>query len=283
MSEQRPPATEAAVPPATARVLLDVLRRPERHRYGPHRCHRADLYLPAGPPPHPVAVTIHGGYWRARYGRRLMKLVAADLARRGRAAWNVEYRRLGRGQGGGWPATFDDVGAAIDHLAELEDARLDLRSVVAVGHSAGGHLALWAASRDAPRVSIGGVVAQAAVCDLAAAGEPAQALLGGTPDQVPERYAAADPMRLVPLGVPQLLVHGADDETVPVRRSRRYADAARSAGDEVTLVEPPATGHRAHIDPRAPAWLAAARWITAFDPDPGCSALSARASSPPRP
>jgi acetyl esterase/lipase len=253
----------SAEAPSTARVVIDLLGRPERYRYGPHRCHRADLYMPGGPGPHPVVVTIHGGYWRAKYGRRLMKAVAADLARRGRAAWNIEYRRLGRGQGGGWPATFDDVAAAVDHLAELDDLRLDLESVTVVGHSAGGHLALWAASRRAPRVPVRRVVGQAPVCDLAGAGEPAHALLGGTPDEVPDRYAATDPMRLLPLGVPQLVVHGADDDTVSVRKSRRYVDAARAAGDEIELVEPPSGSHRVHIDPRTEAWRAVASWVTA--------------------
>ena len=206
---------------------------------------------------------IHGGYWRARYGRRPSRAIAADLARRGVAAWNIEYRRLGRGQRGGWPATFDDVAAAIDHLGKLDDPRLDLRSVTAVGHSAGGQLALWAASRRDFAVPVRRVVAQAAVCDLAAAGEPAHALMGGTPSAVPDRYAEADPMRLLPLGVPVLLVHGADDETVPVARSRRYLEAARSAGDAVELIEPSPGGHRAHIDPRSAAWDATARWITA--------------------
>jgi acetyl esterase/lipase len=205
---------------------------------------------------------LHGGYWRAKYSKRLMKAVSADLARRGVAAWNVEYRRIGRGQGGGWPATLDDVGAAIDHLASLDDPRLDLADgVTAVGHSAGGQLALWAASRVDPLVPVRRVVAQAAVCNLAMAGEPAWEFLGGTPEQVPERYAAADPMRLVPLGVPTLLVHGADDETVPVQRSREYAAAARAAGDPVELVEPVPGGHRVHPDPRSEAWRVAAEWI----------------------
>jgi acetyl esterase/lipase len=208
-----------------------------------------------------VAVALHGGYWRAKYSKRLMKAVCVDLARRGVAAWNVEYRRLGRGQGGGWPATFDDVGAAIDHLAALGDDRLDLDSVTAVGHSAGGQLALWSASREEPRVPVRRVVAMAAVCNLAVVGEPAWELLGGTPQQVPERYAAADPMQLVPLGVPTLLVHGADDETVPVIRSREYAEAAAAAGDDVELLEPSPGGHRVHIDPRSAAWRAAAGWI----------------------
>lgn len=249
--------------PSGARVVLDLLARPERHRYGPHRCHRADLHLPEGAGPHPVAVTIHGGYWRARYGRRLMRAVAADLARRGHAIWNIEYRRLGRGQGGGWPATFDDVAAAVDHLADLHDPRLDLGTVVAVGHSAGGQLALWAAARRRPRVRIRRVVAQAAVCDLARAGEPAHALLGGTPESVPERFSATDPMQLLPLHQPVLLVHGRGDDTVSVGQSRRYAEAARAAGGHVDLVETPSGGHRDHIDPRSEAWRAAAHWLTA--------------------
>lgn len=243
-------------------MLLDLLARPERHRYGSHRWARADLYVPDGAGPFPVAVTIHGGYWRARYSKRLMKSVCADLTRRGVAAWNVEYRRLGRGQGGGWPATFDDVGAAIDHLATLDDARLDLGSVTAVGHSAGGQLALWSASRgEDARVPVRRVVAQAAVCNLTVAGEPAWKFIGGSPEEVPDRYDFADPMRLVPLGVPTLLVHGADDETVPVARSREYAEAALAAGDPVTLVEPVPGGHRVHPDPRSEAWRVAADWI----------------------
>jgi acetyl esterase/lipase len=184
-----------------------------------------------------------------------------DLARRGVAAWNVEYRRVGRGQGGGWPATFDDVGAGIDHLAELDDDRLDLSTLTAVGHSAGGQLAIWAATREEPRVPVRRVVAMAAVVDMAAAREPSSEFLGGTPQQVPDRYAAADPMRLLPLGVPTLLVHGDEDETVPVARSRRYVDAASAAGDEAELIEPSPGGHRVYIDPRSGAWQSAAEWI----------------------
>jgi acetyl esterase/lipase len=237
------------------------LARPERYRYGRARSQRADLYVPDGPGPHPVVVMLHGGYWRSRYGKSLMRGVSADLARRGFAAWNVEYRRVGR-HGGGWPATFDDVAAAIDLLAELGDERLDLDDVAAVGHSAGGQLAIWAAARADPRVPIRRVVAQSAVLDLVAAGEPAATLLGGGPDDVPERYAAANPMQLVPLGKPTLVVHGADDETVPLERSRLYVEAARAAGDPAELVEPSPGHHRIHIDPRSDAWQIVAEWIT---------------------
>src|SRR4051794_3786670 len=209
-------------------TLRDLFRRPERHRYGSdHRVQRADLYLPRGEGPHAVVVVLHGGNWRGRYGELVTKPISVDLARGGVAAWNVEYRRVGRGQGGGWPATFDDVAAAIDLLPRISRGRLDLGDVRVVGHSAGGQLALWAASRG----GISRVAALAAPCDLRAAGRDARALRGGSPDEVPGRYAAADPMQLLPLGVPTLLVHGVEDATVPVKRSRRYADAARAAGD----------------------------------------------------
>src|ERR687884_433523 len=118
--------------PSRARLALDLVKVPERHRYGSdHRVQRADLYLPPGPGPHRVVVVIHGGNWRAKYGKVVTKPLCGDLVRRGLAAWNVEYRRVGRGQGGGWPATLDDVAAAIDHLALLDDPRLDIGDGVA--------------------------------------------------------------------------------------------------------------------------------------------------------
>jgi acetyl esterase/lipase len=244
----------------TAQILRDVLFvRPERHSYGPERSQRADLYLPKGEGPFPVAIAIHGGYWQGRYTKRLEKPVSVDLTRRGVAVWNIEYRRIGRG--GEWPHTFDDVAAAMDRLPELRDPRLDLSGGASLfGHSAGGQLALWAASRKDRALPIARVCAQAAVCELTSAGA-ARDLMGGTPDEVPERYAQADPMQLVPLGVPILLIHGAEDATVPVTRSRHFAEAARAAGDDVTLIEPNPGGHRTHIDPRSEAWGIAANWI----------------------
>src|SRR4051812_40277835 len=131
-----------------------------RHRYGPHSDQFGDLYVPDGRGRFPVAVMLHGGFWRAPRTLELTDDLARDLAVRGWAAWNVEYRRVGEDSGGGWPVTLEDVGAAIDALGAL-DAPLDLGRVVAVGHSAGGHLGLLAAGRAAPGVRLAGVVSQA--------------------------------------------------------------------------------------------------------------------------
>ena len=193
---------------------------PERHAYGPHRSQYAELFRPPSAAPaagFPVAVVVHGGFWKAPYGCALTHDVCTDLAGRGWAAWNLEYRRLGRVDGGGWPATFADVAEGIDALAGVEG--LDLRRVVAIGHSAGGHLAVWAATREAPRVPLTAVVAQAGVVDLRMASERSLSdgvvhrLLGGTPDEVPDRYAAASPAERLPAGLPLLLTHGGETPT----------------------------------------------------------------------
>ena len=246
----------------TAGIVLDLFARTEHHRYGAHHQHRADLHVPRdGDGPYPVVILIHGGYWRAFYGKVVMKPLAADLVRRGYATWNIEYRRIGRRQGGGYPMTFDDVAAAIDRVAVLDDARLDLADVTLIGHSAGGHLALWAASRSDSAIALSRVIAQAPITNLVACGPPAHALMGGTPDHYADRYAACDPMQLLPIAVPLLLVHGADDATVPIERTRGYVSAARAAGGDVELIEPTPGGHRSHVDPRSAAWRAAIDWL----------------------
>lgn len=242
-----------------------------RHRYGDHPRQLADLHRPRGTGPHPVVVVLHGGYWQPPYTKLIMRPLCVDLVRRGYAAFNIEYRRLGR-EGGGWPQTFEDVATAIDLLGDPAmrgGSGLDLDRVTLLGHSAGGQLALWAAGRGqlpagapgaAPRVLAGRVLALAAVCDLERAGHPARLLLGGEPAEVPERWAQADPMRRIPLAVPVGLVHARDDRTVSVRRSRDYMAAARAAGAEVTLAES-AGGHADPIDPASAAWRMAAQWL----------------------
>ena len=246
-------------------VGLSLLRPGSSHPFGPDPSQVADLHLPRGRGPFPVAVVLHGGYWQTRYGKLVTRPLALDLARRGWAAWNLEYRRLGtgRGGGGGWPMTFDDVAGGIDHLARV-DAPLDLSDVSLVGHSAGGQLALWAGSRAglpdgavgaAPLVPATRVVALAPVTDLGRARVHAEVLLGGTAAQQPGRWAQADPVRAGAPPVPALVVHPVGDTTVPVVRSREYA--ARTG---VELVET-AGVHRDPVDPSSAAWAAAAGWL----------------------
>jgi acetyl esterase/lipase len=238
----------------------------EHHRYGDKRSQLGELFLPAAEGPFPVAVVIHGGFWRAQYGRKLMHPLCRDLVARGWAAWNLEYRRLGRLSGGGWPNTFDDVSEGIDHLHELL-APLDLSRVVTIGHSAGGHLAALAATRPAPRVAVTAVVSQAGVLDLERAWEwrlskgVVRRLLGGTPEQQPDRYAATSPAARLPLGVPALLTHGGEDDIVPPAMSEGFHAAARAAGDECELVMLPGEDHFGHLDVANPLWKAVVEWI----------------------
>ncbi len=249
-------------PQPYARLARDCGVEARRHHYGPGPDRWADLRLPARPGPHPVAVLLHGGFWRMPWGADLMHALAGDLHRRGWATWNVEYRRLGA-PGGGWPGTLEDAAAAVDALAAVEE--VDRARVVAVGHSAGGQLALWLAARP----GLAGVVALAAVSDLIAAarlglgGGAAVELLGGTPDRVPDRYRAASPRERLPLRVPQLLVHGELDDRVPAAMSRAHVDAARAAGDEAELAAVAGAGHAELVDPDSGAWGVAVAWLGA--------------------
>jgi len=236
------------------RVAASLLDRPTRRlRYGPHRDQQAELFLPGGDAPLALVVVLHGGWWQARRTRTKLytRPLCANLVRHGFAALNGEYRRTGGG--GGWPATFDDARALVALAREQPEAA----RVAVLGHSAGGHLALYAAAEG----GVEAVVALAAASDLEARpGPETYALMGGAPDAVPDRYALGNPIRRVPLGVPALLVHGTADETVPPQRSRDFATAARAAGDDVTLVEPDAD-HRQVIDPRHPAWAPVPVWL----------------------
>ena len=237
-------------------MLRPVVVTRVREAYGPHERHVGDWWLPDGGQERlPTVVFVHGGFWRERYDLSLEDDVAADLAARGFLVWNVDYRPSSEP----WPATLTDVAAAHDHLGAA--ARVDPARTAVVGHSAGGHLALWLASRHRLPVGAPGAgpagpppslaVAQAPVADLAAAARlglgagAVLALLGGDPAAVPERLAAADPLGLLPTGVPTVCVHGAADDDVPIALSEAYV--AR-AGGSARLVRLPG-GHMEHVDP----------------------------------
>ncbi|HEX6346694.1 alpha/beta hydrolase [Umezawaea sp.] len=209
----------------------------DRIVYGDHPSQFAELTVPADTAPAPVVVVIHGGFWMQHYDLSLGRPLAEDLVSHGVAAYNVEYRRLGGG--GGWPTTGADVLAALD---ALDDPRLDLTRVVTLGHSAGGHLAVWAAARH-DRVT--GAVSQAGVLDLAAHPRSAR-LLGPDPD-----YADASPVELVPVGVPVVCVHGDADADVPVSQSEAFH--AASGCEFVRLA---GVGHMDLVDVRTGAWKA---------------------------
>ena len=227
-------------------------------RYGADLHQFGDLWLPAEAGPHPVAIVIHGGFWRAQYGLDHIGHLCRELARQGIASWSLEYRRIGH-PGGGWPGTCEDVRDGAAYLRTLAGRyRLDPDRVVALGHSAGGHLALWlAAQRSVP---LTGVVSLAGVTDLRQAwrlglGRGVVAdFLGGSPAEVPERYDLASPIELLPLGVPQRLVHGDLDDTVPSGMSRDYQAAAHARGDDAVMVALAGAGHFELIDPHAPEW-----------------------------
>ncbi|MEY9962850.1 acetyl esterase/lipase [Streptacidiphilus sp. MAP12-16] len=251
----------------------DVMTRtapPPDHtsHYGPHADQVVDLRLPPDRPADTLVVLVHGGFWKARYDRAHTGPLADALARAGYAVAVPEYRRVGS-VGGGWPGTFDDLSVFFEALGTITTAHgLRAKRTILVGHSAGGHLALWAAARhrlpagspwrtqwrpDAV-VSLAGCASLALTDVWSLGGQAASALLGGGVDDVPERYALADPGALLPLGVPVTLLHGTEDADVPVAMSREYAGLAEQAGDPVRLVELPGMEHFGLIDPLSAAW-----------------------------
>lgn len=236
---------------------------PTIHRYGPGPAQYGELWSPdpgdsgpgTGAGSRGTVVIIHGGFWRARYGLELGRPLAADLAKRGYTAWNLEYRRAG--EGGGWPETFDDIVSGIGKLADLE---VTTDKVVAIGHSAGGHLAVWAAAQ--PQVLLTGVISQAGVLTLADCARDhtgdtaAQDLMGGEPDDLPAEYRLADPITAVPAPCPVLCLHSRRDENVPYRYSERYVAESAKAGGEARLLETMGD-HFTLITPSSTDWLLA--------------------------
>jgi len=277
---------------AQDRTPADLLQMPVaegalRIAYGEAPLQFGELRLPTGRGPHPVAVIVHGGCWMSKLGNLdehavaldLLRPMAATLAENGIATWNVEYRRLGNA-GGGWPGTFDDVARGTDHLRKIaHEYSLDLNRVVAIGHSSGGHLALWLAGRaKLPQTSelymknplqLKGVVDLDGPGDLKATlpmqqsvcGAPViTQLLGGTPAERPERYRESSPIEMLPLGVRQEFFAG----RMFASQAPVYEEAAKRAGDVARAVVLSEGGHFIFVDPGSSAWPEVLRSIRAL-------------------
>ncbi|MFP4207326.1 MAG: alpha/beta hydrolase family protein [Wenzhouxiangella sp.] len=220
--------------------------------YGDHPDQFGELRLPAGDGPHPVVVLIHGGCWLPAFDLDHARPLAEAITGLGYATWTIEYRRPAEGEDG-WPETFLDAAAALDHLARLAgDYRLDVSDLTVMGHSAGGQLALWLAARpgfgaDHPLVAdnplpVSRVLALAPITDMAdyavtEQGCPAGArrVLGGSPDEQPNRYRAVSPIDNLVTGVAVDLVHAPDDAIVPIIQSEAYAERLQAAGGRADL------------------------------------------------
>jgi acetyl esterase/lipase len=244
-------------------VSTDIIRLTES--YGPDRLNVGEWFVPVGDKPVPTVVLVHGGFWRKQYDRHLEDKVALDLASRGYLCWNLDYRSSAVP----WPATLTDVAAGYDFLRQgrFGDRVIDGR-VAVVGHSAGGQLVGWLASRDRlkpeapghnpdvilPNLAVpqAGVVALAIAAEAGLGGGAPQAFVGGSPSHYPERYDEADPMSLLPTGVRSVLIHDRDDDVVPISQSETYVAAAKKAGDKASLVVT-SGDHYSHLDPTSEA------------------------------
>ena len=265
-------ATPAAASSSYQELLTRPRPTPDQHIvYGKDALQVSDLYLPKGNSAHPVIVLIHGGCWLAELpGRELMDPMVEPLRAHGFAIWNIEYRRIGH-DGGGYPGTFLDTADAIDELRALAPRyHLDLAHVVTVGHSAGGHLAIWAAARSriakmsalykSDPLPIHAAVSLSGILDLeayrakgpGACGGPAT--IDGLVGKHADPYADTSPSALLPAGVPEAILSGGSDSIVPPAFAHDYARRARQAGAAISDIEIPAAGHFDMIDPKAPAW-----------------------------
>ena len=228
----------------------------ERISYGDDPSQYVEIFRPEGTSRGTVVV-IHGGFWKAAYDASLGRPLAGSLCEEGWTAANVEYRRVGNG--GGVPQTLDDIAAGIDALADV--AGVDTTHVITLGHSAGGHLAVWAAARgrferwQPVRVAVTAAVSQAGVLDLGAGhhDDLGGGAVGAFVGEPPGGYDRVDPRRQLPLDVPVRCIHGTLDDTVPISQSRDYVRAAVAAGADARLTEVDGD-HFVVIDPASEAW-----------------------------
>jgi acetyl esterase/lipase len=261
--------------------VLSAVPPPADHRisYGTNEFQFGELWLPinAERRPVPLVVFVHGGWWKSEYDLTHASHLCAALKAAGVATWSIEYRRVGS-TGGGWPTTFLDVAAGCDYVTTLAKSfPVDLNRILAMGHSAGGHLAFWLGGRHhvpeasliympRPKVGLRGVIALAGAvdlrltCDLSGSFRFAHDkhevynLMGGSPAEFQDRYRAASPGDLLPLGLPQVLIQGSEDDQIPPELPGRWAELARQQGDTVTVTMIPLANHLDVVDPQSKAW-----------------------------
>ncbi len=263
---------------------MDILSRPvlaadHRIAYGSDPSQFGDLWLPETDArnPVPLVVFFHGGWWKSEYDLGYAGYLCAALKREGLATWSVEYRRVGA-TGGGWPNTFRDAASGFDFTHTLAKTfPLDLARIVTLGHSAGGHLAFWIAGRHhiahdseiavaGPAPELRGAVALAGAVDLrltielsgdalfAHDRDEVYRLMGGRPEDLPERYQAGNPGDLLPFQAPQVLLQGTEDDQIPPELPRRWAETSRALGSHATVERVPGADHFDLVDPESAAW-----------------------------
>lgn len=245
-------------------------------KYGENPLQFGELFLPEGTEQFPVVILIHGGFWKTVAGLTDLHPLSQYLVKAGFAVWNIEYRRVGD-VGGGWPGTLEDVANAADYVNILaEKYPINAQAVVSVGHSAGGHLALWLAARhNLPTTSIlfkpsplslKAAISLAGISDLRMAWDlklgkgivskvsAVSDFLGGNPEEIPDIYAQSSPSELLPLKTPQVLIHGALDDFVPIGMSEEYLTKASEAGDQIKLIRLEDEDHMQLVSSTSSAW-----------------------------